>query len=78
MRRFFKIFLKIFLREEKECPKCHTVYIGNYCWSCGEKMIALPTCEYCKEELKPRMLVCPNCGQKIPKTISKNLIKNTR
>ncbi len=47
------------------CPKCSTYgnYDKKFCENCGEKVVPLPTCNWCDEEMRPRMRHCPECGR---------------
>jgi len=47
----------------KRCPNCKTSRGGQFCPVCGEKLVRVPTCNWCGREIWDYMTFCENCGR---------------
>ena len=48
----------------RECPKCADYGTTPYCTKCGEKMVDLPQCGFCKKDFIPTDNFCGWCGRR--------------
>lgn len=60
----------------KRCAKCSfTVHMSDdvFCYSCGEVLVSLPTCN-CGYEFGLIDNFCPHCGEEKPESSSNTLL----
>lgn len=47
------------------CPDCKETRHGNFCDTCGCKLVDLPKCRACNKTIFPKDKFCDNCGLKV-------------
>ena len=47
----------------KACPKGHNIGGERFCPQCGTAQVDLPRCNWCDEQISPRMRYCTGCGK---------------